>query len=174
MSTEGNGGTFLMRSMLQLLTSNNPDYIMVTGDYYRQITSMTVEEFIEISIPYTYVVFDNLEFGCSQPKQNKWLNELFILLRKNGKKTLSTFTVMNTKDFFIPQFIKESRHELFYSLSQPSVYQEITKKTLSSLGINATEEVIKNLSSNPSCSVRELVNSCFVYAVKMEEDKLIK
>ncbi len=170
MSTEGNGGTFLMCSSLRLLTLNKMDYIMITGDYYSQIANMAVDEFIEICAPYSYIVFDNLEFGCSRPKQNKWLNNVFTLLRKEGKKTLSTITVMDTKDFFTPPFIKESRHEVFYSLSQPSIYPEIVKMILGHLEIPATEEVIKNLSSNITCSVRELEGICVCYAA----DKILE
>jgi hypothetical protein len=164
LSTEGNGGTMLLCSTLKRMIDNESEFIIFSGETYRGLAKMPVSEFIQKCEPYQFIVFDNIEFGCSKPNQYLWLSMAFKELKICGKKTLATYTELDEKDLQIPDFIQACRYELFYSLSEPTIYPEIVRRLFESENYkNAPEELIQQLASNTSISVRELEGLCISY-----------
>lgn len=82
-------------------------------------------------------------------------------LKKCGKKTLATYTVLDEKDLQVPDFIQACRHELFYSLSDPAIYPELVRRAFKDADcVYVSEELIHRFSSNTKISVRELEGLC--------------
>jgi len=164
LSTEGNGGTMLLCSTVKQMIENESEFIIFSGETYRGLAKMPVSEFIQKCEPYQFILFDNIEYGCSKPEQYEWLGKVYNELKNCGKKTLATYTVWDEKDLQVPNFIQACRYELFYSLSEPSVYPEIVRRLFESENYkNAPEELIQQLASNTSISVRELEGLCISY-----------
>jgi hypothetical protein len=89
LSTEGNGGTMLLCSTLKLMAGEqSSQYMFFTGDHYTQLAQMHTDDFIQLCEPYRFVVFDNIEYGCS--KLNQWQEKEFETLKRSGKKSLTT------------------------------------------------------------------------------------
>lgn len=162
LSTEGNGGTKLLCSALKLMVEKQTlQCIFFTGNHYAQLAKMPMAEFNQLCSPYHYIVFDNIEYGCSKPNQYLWLERAFKLLRGLGKKTLATYTVMEEADLRVPDFIQASAHEVVYSLSEPSLYPELVRRMLEKDNlVSVTEELIHRIASNTNISVRELEGLC--------------
>lgn len=162
LSTEGNGGTMLLCSMLKFMVEEQPSlYIFFTGDHYTELAQMPLDEFNQLCAPYRFVVFDNIENGCSKPNQYLWLEKAFESLRNSGKKTLATYTVIEEANLKVPDFIQASAHEVVYSLSEPSLYPDLVRKMLNEHDVvNITEELIHQIASNTNISVRELEGLC--------------
>jgi chromosomal replication initiation ATPase DnaA len=164
LSTEGNGGTHLLSSTLNRMLENESEHVFFNGNNYRDLAKMPVSEFIQKCAPYQFILFDNIEYGCSKPNQYEWLRKVYNELKNCGKKTLATYTVLDEKDLQVPDFIKACRHELFYSLSEPSVYPEIVRRMFELVDyVNAPEEIIQQLASNTNISIRELEGLCISY-----------
>lgn len=160
LSTEGNGGTHLMLGTLALMSKKNEDVLFVSGDHYVHIARSSPAAFVAKCSPYKFVVFDNIEVGCSNPHIIDCLTDVFPLLQKNDKKVLTTYTVLNMVDFRVPEFILSSRHELFYSLAEPSTFPEIIRRSFDGMGDAATDEVINALATETYINVRELIGRC--------------
>jgi hypothetical protein len=169
LSTEGNGGAKLLCSTLKLMVEEQTlQYIFFTGNHYAQLARMPFDEFNQLCSPYQYILFDNIEYGCSKPNQYVWLEKAFTLLRGLGKKTLATYTVMEEADLKVPDFIQASAHEVVYSLSEPSLYPEIARKIFDEHNfVNVTEELLHQIASNTNISVRELEGLC-IYHIATE------
>ena len=164
LSTEGNGGTKLVCSTLKQMIENESEYVFFGGDDYRDLSKIAVSEFIQKCEPYQFILFDNIQCGCSKPKQYEWLAKVYNELKNCGKKTLATYTVWDEKDFQLPNFIQACRYELFYSLSEPTIYTEIVRRLFESENYkNASEELIQQLASNTSINVRELEGLCICH-----------
>ena len=168
LSTEGNGGTYLLSSTLKLMVEDDSQHIIFGGNHYAQLARMPFDEFNQLCSPYQYILFDNIEYGCSKPNQYLWLERAFKLLRGLGKKTLATYTVMEEADLKVPDFIQASAHEVVYSLSEPSLYPEIARKIFDEHNfVNVTEELLHQIASNTNISVRELEGLC-IYHIATE------
>lgn len=174
-STEGNGGTLLMCSTLKMMVHGEYEFPMITGNHYRALAKMDIAAFMTLFQPYPFIVFDNIEYGCSEPAQYRWLKAAFRALRSVGKKTMATYTVMDEADFRVPDFIQESRHEVFYSLSNPALYPEIIRKQFANMEYAVSEQTINKLASDFSkCNVREAELRCIFYWVEENYPSLIK
>jgi chromosomal replication initiation ATPase DnaA len=162
LSTEGNGGTMLLCSTLKLMVEELPSqFIFFTGDHYSELAQMPMDEFNHLCEPYQFVVFDNIEHGCSKPNQYLWLEKIFESLRNSGKKTLATYTVMEEANMKVPDFIQVSALEVVYSLSEPSLYPNLVRNIFEKQNFeNVTEELICRIASNTKLSVRELESLC--------------
>lgn len=164
LSTEGNGGTKLVCSTLKQMIENESEYVFFGGDDYRDLSKIAVSEFIQKCAPYQFILFDNIGYGCLKPNQYEWLNMVYKELRNCGKKTLATYTVLDEKDLQVPDFIQACRYELFYSLSEPSIYPEIVRRVFESENYkNVPEELIQQLASNTNISVRRLEGLCICH-----------
>ncbi len=132
---------------------------------------MPVSEFIQLCTPYKFIVFDNIEYGCSKPNQYLWLSFVFKELKNCGKKTLATYTLLDEKDLQVLDFIQACSHELFYSLSDPAIYSELARRLFKEADYkNVPEELIHRFASNTTISVRELKGlyiSYFAYEYSM-------
>jgi chromosomal replication initiation ATPase DnaA len=168
LSTEGNGGTMLLCSTLKLMVDEQSQCIFFTGDHYAELAEIPLDEFNQLCEPYRFVMFDNIEYGCSKPNQYIWLEKAFESLRNSGKKTLATYTVMEEANLKVPDFIQASAHEVVYSLSEPSLYPDLVRKMFDEHNfVNVTEEVIHQIASNTNISVRELEGMC-IYHIATE------
>jgi chromosomal replication initiation ATPase DnaA len=164
LGTEGNGCTMLLCSTLKRMIDNESEFIIFSGETYRGLAKMPVSEFIQKCEPYQFIVFDNIEYGCSKPNQYSWLSMVYKELKKCGKKTLATYTVLDDKDLQVPEFIQACRNELFYSISEPAIYPEIVRRAFKEADFeNVPEELIHRFASNTSISVRELEGLCISY-----------
>jgi chromosomal replication initiation ATPase DnaA len=170
MSTEGNGGTFLMRSFLNLLTDKEKEVLLIGGDNYYKITNSNVEDYVAFCMQYKFIAFDNIEVACAVQDQYNWLKLVFELLKKNGVKTLATYTKMDYPDLKVPRFIQENRHEIFYSLNRPTKYVELIKIFFKEIGENYSDKIMLEITSNPASNIRVLTNSCYTYHAR----KLLK
>jgi len=167
LSTEGNWGTYLLCSTLKLMDEDDSRHIIFTGDQYAQLALMPLDEFMQICAPYQYILFDNIECGCSKKNQYLWLESAFKLLRDKGKKTLATYTVMEEVDLKVPDFIQATSHEVVYSLSEPSLYPEIVRRIFQRENYsNVTEELISQISSTKVDNVRMLEGLCINHLAK--------
>lgn len=167
LSTEGNGGTYLLCSTLKLIEEDDSQHIIFTGDQYVQLAQMPLDEFSQICAPYHYILFDNIKRGCSKKNQYLWLERAFKLLMDKGKKTLATYTVMEEVDLKVHDFILASAHEVVYSLNDPSLYPEIVRRIFQRENYsNVTEELISQISSSKEVNVRLIEGMCIYHLAK--------
>jgi hypothetical protein len=167
LSTEGNGGTMLLLSTLKLMVEDESQHIRFGGDHYSELVQMPVDEFIQLCEPYRYIVFDNLERGCSFPNQYQWLETAFRMLSSLGKKTLATYTIMEEVDLKVPDFIHSSAHEVVYSLSEITTYPEIVRRFFErEKYAYVTEELVHQISSTKDANVRMLEGLCIYHLAK--------
>jgi chromosomal replication initiation ATPase DnaA len=168
LSTEGNGGTMLLCSTLKLMVDEQSQCIFFTGDHYAELAEIPLDEFNQLCEPYRFVMFDNIENGCSKPNQYIWLEKAFESLRNSGKKSLATYTVMEKANLKVPDFIQASANEVVYSLSEPSLYPELVRKIFDEHNfVNVNEELLHQIASNTNISVRELEGLC-IYHIATE------
>jgi hypothetical protein len=167
LSTEGNGGTFLLCSTLKLMEVDDSQHIIFTGDQYAQLVQMPWDEFIQICAPYQYILFDNIERGCSKNNQYLWLERAFKLLSDLGKKTMATYPMIEEIDLKVPDFIQSTLHEVVYSLSEPSLYPEIVRRIFQRENYtDVKEELISQISSTKVDNVRMLEGLCINHLAK--------
>lgn len=161
LSTEGNGGTYLLCSTLKLMEEDDSQHIIITGDQYAQLAQMPLDAFMHICAPYQYILFDNIKRACSKKNQYLWLEKAFMLLKDMGKKTLATYTEIEEVDLKVPDFIQETSHEVVNSLNKPSLYPEIVRRIFQRKNYtNVTEELINQISSTKGVNMRMLDGMC--------------
>jgi len=149
------------------MEEDDSQHIIFTGDQYVQLAQMPLDEFNQLCAPYHYIVFDNLECGCSTPNQYMWLEKAFESLRCSRKKILATYTVMEEVDLKVPDFIQATLHEVVYSLSEPSLYPEIVRRIFQRENYtDVTEELISQISSTKVDNVRMLEGLCINHLAK--------